>query len=187
MAIAFSIAELVGAVLGYGMLKFFTPEEIFSIPEHGTCVTVLHPGVSITKGFLFEFFLTSALIAMICGVWDPRNRKNGDSSPLRIGKKFSQTQSQVESWLNFRSWNCRAQHRWRTLHRRQYESREILRTRFVELELDESLGVLGRTDVGGSARFLVLQIHFLAKGSVRGSARASAVVTSAENRDLIVS
>lgn len=85
MAIVLSIAETIGAIIGYGMLQFFTPEDIFFATEQGTCMTVVHPGVSVTKALLFEFFLTSALMAMICGVWDPRNRNNGDSAPLRIG------------------------------------------------------------------------------------------------------
>jgi glycerol uptake facilitator-like aquaporin len=86
MAFVLTLAQSVGAVLGYGLLQFLTPEQIFSIPEHGTCVTRLHPLVSVTQGFFVEFVLTSALICMICGVWDPRNRSNGDSAPLRIGK-----------------------------------------------------------------------------------------------------
>lgn len=85
MAIIISIAECVGAIIGYGMLQFFTPADIFGATEHGTCMTVIHPGVSVTKGLLYEFFLTSTLMSLICGVWDPRNRKNGDSAPLRIG------------------------------------------------------------------------------------------------------
>lgn len=77
------IAELVGAVFGLGLLKLLTPDTIFT---QGTCVTLINPQVTMSQGFLFEFFLTSALIAIICGVWDPRNRENISTAPFRIGK-----------------------------------------------------------------------------------------------------
>jgi aquaporin related protein len=96
MAIILSVAEAVGAILGYGLLKLLVPDDIFSIPPNGTCVTSLHPGMSVTKGFFVEFFLTCALISIICGVWDPRNRSNGDSAPLRIGKLVAKDQRQCQ-------------------------------------------------------------------------------------------
>jgi aquaporin rerated protein, invertebrate len=87
MAILFCIAEIIGAILGYGLLMFLTPEDIFFLPNHpGTCMTVIHPQVSVAKGFLWEFFLTSTLMLIVSGVWDPRNRKNGDSTALRVGE-----------------------------------------------------------------------------------------------------
>lgn len=84
MAIWFSIAEIIGSILGYGLLMLLTPNEI--LPSEGICMTIIHPGMSITEGFVLEFVLTSALISVICGVWDPRNRKFLDSAPLRIGE-----------------------------------------------------------------------------------------------------
>lgn len=86
MAIMFMVAELVGAVLGVGLLRLLTPDRIFLAAEQGTCVTLIHPEVTLTQGFFLEFFLTSALMSIICGVWDPRNRENGDAAPLRIGE-----------------------------------------------------------------------------------------------------
>lgn len=85
MGFILTIAQIVGAALGYGLLQFVAPEDIFSIPEGGTCMTQLHPGVPVAKAFLIEFLLTCALVSLICGVWDPRNQKNSDSSPLRVG------------------------------------------------------------------------------------------------------
>lgn len=88
MGFVLTIAEILGAIVGFGMLRFFVPEDIFWAPPDGTCSTVVHPGVSITQAFFFEFFLTSGLMTMICGVWDPRNRNNVDSGPLRVGKIY---------------------------------------------------------------------------------------------------
>lgn len=86
MAILMSLAQLVGATLGYGLLLLMTPEEIFFQKGlAGTCMTLPHPAVSVTKAFFIEFLLTSALVATVCGVWDPRNRAVGDSAAIRIG------------------------------------------------------------------------------------------------------
>lgn len=85
MGIILTVAQVVGAVLGFGLLKFITPEDIFAADPRGVCMTLPHPKLGVVGAFFIEFFLTSALISMICGVWDPRNRKFGDSAPLRIG------------------------------------------------------------------------------------------------------
>ena len=79
------IAQIFGSILGFGLLRFLTPEDIFWADENGTCMTLVHPNVSITQAFFVEFLLTSALISLVSGVWDPRNRNNGDSAPLRVG------------------------------------------------------------------------------------------------------
>lgn len=85
MGIILTVAQVVGAILGFGLLKYITPEDIFDMDPRGVCMTLPHPKMGVVGSFFIEFFLTSALISMICGVWDPRNRKNGDSAPLRIG------------------------------------------------------------------------------------------------------
>lgn len=76
---------MLGASLGYGILMLITPQELFYFPESGTCVTILHDKVSITQGFFVEFLLTSALVMMICAVWNENTKLGGDSAPLRIG------------------------------------------------------------------------------------------------------
>lgn len=86
MAILMSLAQLLGATLGYGLLQSLTPKHIFFSPgSSGTCMTLPHPSLTLTQAFMIEFCLTSALMFMVCGVWDPRNRNNGDSAPLRVG------------------------------------------------------------------------------------------------------
>lgn len=84
MAFLYVAAEIVGAVLGYGLLQFLSPARMFTT-ANGVCMTLPHPEVSVAQAFFIEFFLTCALISLICGVWDPRNRENADSAPLRIG------------------------------------------------------------------------------------------------------
>lgn len=84
MAFLLVIAQTVGAILGYGLLQFLSPEDLFA-NENAICMTLPHQDVSLTQAFFIEFFLTAALITLICGAWDPRNRENSDALPLRIG------------------------------------------------------------------------------------------------------
>jgi len=84
MAVILVVAEIVGACLGYGLLRALTPTKFFS-NDLDVCMTLPHESLSLTQAFFIEFFLTSALISIICGLWDPRNRNNGDSAPLRVG------------------------------------------------------------------------------------------------------
>lgn len=86
MGILFVIAEVIGATLGYGLLYALTPSEYLNNTEHGLCTTVPHESINTSQAFFIEFCLTFTLILIVSGVWDPRNRENSDSIPLRIGK-----------------------------------------------------------------------------------------------------
>lgn len=79
------VVEVIGATLGYGLLQALTPEQFFNTSP-GVCMTTPHPAISTTQAFFLEFFLTFALVLVISGVWDPRNRDYSDSIPLRVGK-----------------------------------------------------------------------------------------------------
>lgn len=85
MGIVLTFAQVAGAAVGFGLLKFLTPQEIFDADAGGTCMTVLHPSMSVPAAFFMEFCLTCALVFTVCGSWDPRNRLNTDSTPIRIG------------------------------------------------------------------------------------------------------
>lgn len=88
MGILYIISEIVGAILGFGLLKMLTPNKFLTPNEPsdpGLCMTLPHSDLSVGQAFFIEFFLTCALISVICGAWDPRNQKNSDSTPIRIG------------------------------------------------------------------------------------------------------
>jgi aquaporin rerated protein, invertebrate len=85
MGIFFVIAEIVGATLGYGLLVALTPSKYLNKGEPGLCMTVPHGDITTIQAFFIEFCLTFTLILVISGAWDPRNRDNTDSIPLRIG------------------------------------------------------------------------------------------------------
>lgn len=51
----------------------------------GLCVTMPATGLGVTQAFFVEFICTGILVLAICGIWDPRNKKHTDSTPLRAG------------------------------------------------------------------------------------------------------
>lgn len=86
----YSVAQIIGAFIGFGALKFVTPPSVFRSPEldesaPGLCSTVLHSELTPMKGVFIEFVATGLLILAFCAVSDARNQKNSDSIPLRFG------------------------------------------------------------------------------------------------------
>jgi len=88
MAIAYVIAQLAGAIMGFGLLMLLTPSEIFR-PEGmegaGVCSTVPRPELTTAQVFFLEYFATTVLITLCCSSWDPRNAKLQDSVALKFG------------------------------------------------------------------------------------------------------
>ncbi|XP_060657953.1 aquaporin-like isoform X1 [Drosophila nasuta] len=87
MAIAYFVAQMVGAFVGYGLVKASLPEDVVcsSDTPKGVCITALGEGISAGQGVLIEFLLTVILIIICCAVWDPRNATFGDSTGIRFG------------------------------------------------------------------------------------------------------
>ncbi|KAH8300327.1 hypothetical protein KR044_012948 [Drosophila immigrans] len=87
MAIAYFVAQMLGAFIGYGLVKASLPDNVVCSSEtpEGVCITALADGISVGQGVLIEFLITSVLIMICCAVWDPRNAKFGDSTGIRFG------------------------------------------------------------------------------------------------------
>ncbi|XP_076760085.1 aquaporin AQPAe.a [Xylocopa sonorina] len=87
--IVYVIAQFIGATAGYGLLMMITPPELFndgySNGSTGHCVTVIHPGVSITQAVLIEVLCTSLILCAACATWDPRCAHTTDSTAIRFG------------------------------------------------------------------------------------------------------
>lgn len=96
MGVLFMIVEMIGATLGYGLLKMLTPEKYMNT-QPGMCMTVPHSEITIPQAFFLEFLLTFALVLVISGLWDPRNRDFNDSAPLRVGK-FILDKKKIIKW-----------------------------------------------------------------------------------------
>lgn len=84
MGIFYAITQIVAASIGYGALIALSPSTVFNNSTN-ICMTLPHKELSMTQSFLIEYSLTFALVATVCGVWDPRNKKLQDSAPLKVG------------------------------------------------------------------------------------------------------
>ncbi|EDV56840.1 aquaporin isoform X1 [Drosophila erecta] len=84
MAFAYFAAQMLGAFIGYGLLMVLLPPPTLTVGA-GLCVTLPHATVNVGQAFGIEFVITSILVIVCCGVWDPRNSKFHDSVGIRFG------------------------------------------------------------------------------------------------------
>ncbi|XP_018344862.1 PREDICTED: aquaporin-like isoform X1 [Trachymyrmex septentrionalis] len=88
-ALVYFVSQMIGAILGYGMLKVVTPKDNLTAGKIDQadmfCVTSLHADLSAIQGLIVEGIATAILMMVVCSVWDPRNEKNTDSVPIRFG------------------------------------------------------------------------------------------------------
>lgn len=89
MGFFYALAQITGAVLGFGLLTVLTPEKYISLGS-GFCMNLPNESLSNGSIFVLEFCLTSALILICCGIWDPRNIHGEDTAAIKIGKNANQ-------------------------------------------------------------------------------------------------
>lgn len=84
------VAQFLGAIVGFGLLKLLTPSDIFRPTDSvGTCSPSPNPMLNAAQVFFFEYFATTVLIVLCCAAWDPRHAKNQDSMPIKFGLSLS--------------------------------------------------------------------------------------------------
>ncbi|KAL7291004.1 hypothetical protein TKK_0015145 [Trichogramma kaykai] len=87
--LVYFVAQTIGAILGFGLLKAVTPAGNLRASANASldtfCVTDLHSDVSPIQGLLVEGIATAILALIACAVWDPRNARNTDSTPVKFG------------------------------------------------------------------------------------------------------
>ncbi|XP_072761443.1 aquaporin AQPAe.a-like isoform X1 [Anoplolepis gracilipes] len=87
------IAQCLGSLIGYGLLKTITPQELLHDGNITTiysfCTTDINKNITVVHGLLVEALATGILVFFACGIWDSRNGKNTDSVPLRFGLAVS--------------------------------------------------------------------------------------------------
>ncbi|XP_049838366.1 aquaporin-like [Schistocerca gregaria] len=79
-ALVYLVAEGVGAVLGFGLLLVATPASVAC-----ECTTVPAAPLTPLQALLVETVATAVLVLLCMGLWDGRNSRNTDSSPLKFG------------------------------------------------------------------------------------------------------
>ncbi|CAD0197448.1 unnamed protein product [Chrysodeixis includens] len=82
LGIAYTIAECVGSILGYGILVAVSS---FNLEQGGVCVTRPYPGQNVFQSLGIEIAISAALGLINCGVWDPVNQLKQDSAPIKFG------------------------------------------------------------------------------------------------------
>ncbi|KAG5898936.1 hypothetical protein JTB14_004660 [Gonioctena quinquepunctata] len=94
----FFVGQILGALLGFGLLKAVTPDHLLGnvyvtntttgelIKQGvGVCSPMVNPAISPAQGFLVEFLISLILVFICCGVWDARNSDKHDSVSIRFG------------------------------------------------------------------------------------------------------
>jgi len=91
MAIVYFIAQMLGGIVGFGLLKIVIPYQAFesndvdNLIKPNSCLTLPGPDVTILQAFLIEFIMTIILVLFCCTFWDPRFSKYQETIPLKIG------------------------------------------------------------------------------------------------------
>ncbi|TDG51578.1 hypothetical protein AWZ03_002038 [Drosophila navojoa] len=87
MAIYYVVAQILGGLIGYGLLVASLPKEMMTneLTPRGACVTFVSDKLPFWQGFIIEFLITAVLICVCCGIWDQRNAELKDSIPIRFG------------------------------------------------------------------------------------------------------
>lgn len=86
-AIYYFVAQLLGGLIGYGLLVASLPKDMLTneLTPRGACVTFVASNLPFWQGFIIEFLITAVLICVCCGIWDQRNEPQKDSIPIRFG------------------------------------------------------------------------------------------------------
>lgn len=87
MYILYLIGQFLGGLCGYGLLMAVTPMKYFTLAletGNGACVTAPADDLSTMEAFGVEFFVTGILVWTCCGLWDPRNSKMGEGTPVKF-------------------------------------------------------------------------------------------------------
>ncbi|XP_012288286.1 aquaporin AQPcic isoform X2 [Orussus abietinus] len=83
------VAQVLGSILGFGLLKVVTPKDHLhggnATAAASFCVTDLNENVSAFQGLVLEGLSTATLILLACAIWDKRNEKNMDSVAIKFG------------------------------------------------------------------------------------------------------
>ncbi|XP_071638692.1 aquaporin AQPAe.a-like isoform X1 [Temnothorax longispinosus] len=89
MAGFYIIAQCLGALIGFGLLKLVTPANLMhngaGDPSVPFCMTDINKEITVGHGIAAEALATGVLAFFACGSWDSRNAKNSDSMALKFG------------------------------------------------------------------------------------------------------
>ncbi|KAG6450911.1 aquaporin [Manduca sexta] len=82
LALAYALAQCIGAIVGYGILVAVAPINVLPI---GVCLTMPHAGHTLIQALGVEMVLTAALSFINCACWDPVNAQKQESVAIKFG------------------------------------------------------------------------------------------------------
>lgn len=86
MAGFYIIAQCLGSLIGYGLLKMTTPQDLlYSKPNESFCVTRIDSHLHPAHGVAVEALATGVFVFFACAVWDSRNAKNTETIAIKFG------------------------------------------------------------------------------------------------------
>lgn len=88
MACFYIVAQIIGSFIGIGLLKAVIPSKLLNqntTMDTGFCMTMPHADLSDVQALAIEFLATTVLVLVNLAVWDHRNEKYQDSTPLKFG------------------------------------------------------------------------------------------------------
>lgn len=80
-AVMYVLAQMVGAVVGTGLMRAVTPSDV----NAALGPTVINPEITVTQGLIVELILTFQLVLTIFATVDSKRPSPGGSGPLAIG------------------------------------------------------------------------------------------------------
>lgn len=90
MAGFYIVAQCLGSLVGYGLLKMITPENLLYDGKdnntiHSFCTTNINTNLTVVHGLVIEVLATGIFVFFACAIWDSRNAKNSDSVAIKFG------------------------------------------------------------------------------------------------------
>ncbi|KAL6430847.1 hypothetical protein ACFW04_006986 [Cataglyphis niger] len=89
MAGFYIVAQCLGSLIGYGLLKIIMPHDLLHDGKISTidsfCTTNINDKLTAVHGLVIEALATGIFVFFACGIWDSRNAKNTDSVAIKFG------------------------------------------------------------------------------------------------------
>ncbi|RLU15543.1 hypothetical protein DMN91_012537 [Ooceraea biroi] len=83
------IAQCLGSLTGYGVLKAITPQYLLHggnlTAADSFCMTDINQNLTPIHGIAAEMLATGILVFFACGIWDSRNKHDTDSVAIKFG------------------------------------------------------------------------------------------------------
>ncbi|KAJ2952216.1 hypothetical protein O0L34_g4494 [Tuta absoluta] len=81
-AVAYSVAQITGGIIGYWFLIHVAPVDVVA---EKVCVNHIYDGLRVWQALVIEIAITFAITLMSCSVMDPMNKDKVEALPIKFG------------------------------------------------------------------------------------------------------